>query len=168
MFVIKVENRIATEHPLTYENFLLLFPACPRQDTPTNEVIGPYGYEVFVHTSQPTPSKYENTPVSGPYVFDNDVWTNTWLSVPMTEEEIQQVNDLKWWEVRTQRNGYLRLSDWTQLPDSQLSDVDKESWRQYRQQLRDVTSTTLDPFEVILPTPPTPFPRPFIPGIITV
>ena len=42
--------------------------------------------------------------------------------------------------VRTQRDRRLYACDWTQLPDSPLSDEDKELWRTYRQQLRDITN----------------------------
>ena len=39
--------------------------------------------------------------------------------------------------VRTTRNGLLEDSDWTQLPDVQLSADELTSWKQYRQELRD-------------------------------
>lgn len=69
--VIKVENGQAVNHPLTYSNFLLLFPDCPVEEIPTNETLGQYGYNLFIHTP----------PVHGPYVQQEDgVWTNTWVS----------------------------------------------------------------------------------------
>ena len=40
---------------------------------------------------------------------------------------------------RELRNERLADSDWTQLPDSPLSTSDRELWRSYRQQLRDIT-----------------------------
>jgi hypothetical protein len=43
--------------------------------------------------------------------------------------------------VRTNRNGLLEDSDWTQLPDVQLTDDELANWRQYRQELRDWPST---------------------------
>lgn len=42
--------------------------------------------------------------------------------------------------VRSERSNRLYACDWTQLPDSPLSDEDKELWRTYRQQLRDITN----------------------------
>ncbi len=70
--VIKVENGQAINHPLTYSNFLLLFPDCPVEEIPTNEVISQYEYNVFVHT------KYQ----PGPYIQQEDgVWTNTWVQI---------------------------------------------------------------------------------------
>lgn len=56
------------------------------------------------------------------------------------------------------RNRKLLECDWTQTLDAPLSDEDKESWRQYRQALRDIPTTiTFDgyePSEVVWPTPP--------------
>ena len=72
--VIKVENEEAINHPLTYSNFLALFPDCLVQDTPTNEVVSPYGYEVFMPTPRP---EFE----AGSYIKQDDgTWTNTWIT----------------------------------------------------------------------------------------
>jgi hypothetical protein len=60
---------------LTYSNFLLLFPNCPVEENPTNAVIGPYGYEVFVTTPRP---EY----IHGSYTKnENGTWTNTWVQI---------------------------------------------------------------------------------------
>ena len=40
--------------------------------------------------------------------------------------------------MRTNRYFMLKASDWTQLPDSPLSDSKKAEWATYRQLLRDV------------------------------
>jgi len=42
--------------------------------------------------------------------------------------------------VREERNRRLVEADWTQLPDSPLSDASKARWAQYRQALRDITN----------------------------
>ena len=71
--VIKVENGQPINHPVTYSNFLLLFPDCLVEETPTNETLGQYGYNLFIYTPQP-----EYT--WGPYVQKEDgTWTNTWV-----------------------------------------------------------------------------------------
>jgi len=43
-------------------------------------------------------------------------------------------------EHRFTRDGLLTDSDWTQIPDSPLTDAQKTSWGVYRQALRDITS----------------------------
>ena len=40
--------------------------------------------------------------------------------------------------MRTRRNECLYCSDWTQLPDVPLNDEQRDAWRVYRQQLRDL------------------------------
>ena len=42
--------------------------------------------------------------------------------------------------LRESRDFLLGFSDWTQVPDSPLSDSDKTAWATYRQELRDITS----------------------------
>jgi hypothetical protein len=65
---------------------------------------------------------------------------------------------------RDQRNQLLLESDWTQIPDSPLTDAKKAEWTEYRQALRDVIESipvddfgavTIDgPDQVVWPTPP--------------
>lgn len=45
---------------------------------------------------------------------------------------------------RITRNLKLEASDWTQVPDSPLTDPQKEAWRTYRQALRDFPSVVGD------------------------
>ena len=75
LFVIQVESGSSINHPLTYSNFLLLFPECLVEEIPTNEVVGQYGYNIFTRTLPPTF-------VSGNYIQQEDgTWTNTWTIV---------------------------------------------------------------------------------------
>ena len=41
----------------------------------------------------------------------------------------------------SERHNLLVDSDWTQLPDSPLTDAEKQAWATYRQQLRDFPAT---------------------------
>lgn len=43
-------------------------------------------------------------------------------------------------------------SDWTQLPDSPLSEEEKQRWAKYRQELRDITKADGFPDNVVYPT----------------
>lgn len=55
--------------------------------------------------------------------------------------------------VRTTRNTLLTTSDWTQVEDSPLSEAKKTEWKNYRQELRDLTD--LDDLKTIIwPTQP--------------
>jgi hypothetical protein len=43
--------------------------------------------------------------------------------------------------LRSIRNSLLSNSDWTQLPDSPLTEAKRAEWATYRQTLRDITET---------------------------
>lgn len=45
---------------------------------------------------------------------------------------------------REKRNGLLRESDWTQMPDSPLTSEKKTEWATYRQSLRDLPTDVSD------------------------
>lgn len=88
-------------------------------------------------------------------IFENEV-VETKIYRDLTQEEIQEKEknliDNKWKQIRQKRNRLLLECDWTQLFDSL---VDKMSWSNYRQELRDIPQTYNDPNTVIWPTPPT-------------
>jgi hypothetical protein len=46
-----------------------------------------------------------------------------------------------WAAVRNQRNQFLLMTDWTQIPDNNLDEAAREEWRLHRQALRDMTTT---------------------------
>jgi hypothetical protein len=59
-----------------------------------------------------------------------------------------------WAAVRHQRNVLLAGCDWTQMPDLQIDPQVKSRWAQYRQALRDITSTQSDPTLIEWPQRP--------------
>jgi len=85
--------------------------------------------------------------------FIDGVWTQTWSITDATQQEIDERLSKKWQEVREERGSRLNSSDWTQLPDSPLTEEQKNAWRQYRQELRDITNQA-NPFEIIYPVQP--------------
>jgi hypothetical protein len=58
--------------------------------------------------------------------------TSEWSE--LRDYEIQEI-------IRMVRNRLLQESDWTQLPDSPLTDAKRAEWSIYRQALRDITKT---------------------------
>lgn len=62
-----------------------------------------------------------------------------------------RTNETQWLVVKGQRNSLLASSDWTQMPDVEIST--KVAWATYRQELRDIT-TQSDPFNIIWPSKP--------------
>ena len=70
-----------------------------------------------------------------------------------TPEEIEAETEAQWMNVRSRRNILLQESDWTQLPDVDLSDELKQEWLDYRRDLRNITNHP-DPFNLPWPTEP--------------
>lgn len=56
-----------------------------------------------------------------------------------------------WADIRSTRNNLLNTCDYTQMPDFP---GDKEAWAAYRQALRDIPQTFVNPADVIWPTAP--------------
>ena len=71
--------------------------------------------------------------------------------VPWTQDEIDAETAVQAATVRTQRNGLLTASDWTQVADAP---VNKTLWATYRQALRDVTTQTGFPWTITWPDAP--------------
>ena len=93
-----------------------------------------------------------------------DYWTGEdWLQkefLDPTEEQSAAVIEREVFEVtaaiRYTRRGLLTECDWTQLPDSPLSDSEKLQWATYRQELRDLTNFPEGSSfsDIVWPTPP--------------
>ena len=72
-----------------------------------------------------------------------------WLAYARAEE-----TDALSAEVRSKRDKLLANTDWTQVDDAPISAEDKESMRQYRQKLRDITAQSGFPSAVEWPEKP--------------
>ena len=80
--------------------------------------------------------------------------------IELTAEEVAEVEarvaaaDRDFTGVRMTRNGLLRDSDWTQLADVPLDADQVAAWVTYRQELRDLPSTSATVSGLTWPTPP--------------
>ena len=94
---------------------------------------------------------------SGPYEkpqFNEDIETLEWNS-ELKDWVIEPISEEFFWEVlRKERDLKLKESDWTQLLDSPLSESLRNSWANYRQELRDLPQNTSNPATTILTTQP--------------
>ena len=98
----------------------------------------------------------EDAELNGPYLegaFDPDTHTvvdGVAVQKPdsvLEEQEIKKATS----KMILLRDGRLKDSDWTQVPDAP---VDAAAWAVYRQQLRDLPANTTDPRNVVWPEPP--------------
>ncbi len=81
--------------------------------------------------------------------------------IELTQSELDELAaqaeaaDLDMSMVRSQRDGMLRSTDWTQLGDASLGDHTAEEWRTYRQALKDIPQNHTRVSTVVWPeTPP--------------
>ena len=79
-------------------------------------------------------------------IFVDGAWVEQWELADYTAEN----TDAQWSAIRSDRNQRLADSDWTQLPDAALTNVQTAAWASYRQALRDITEQT-DPFNIVWP-----------------
>jgi len=121
---------------------------------PSNELLA--DWNVFPVVDQPkpdyNPANQDCNQVNP--TLDNGQWLMTWEITAASAEEIAASLADKSDEVRALRNLRLADCDWTQLPDSPLSDADKTAWATYRQQLRAVPEQSGFPWNVVWPTEP--------------
>ena len=83
--------------------------------------------------------------------------------VPLTSDEIKDLEtrnaaapsetDIKWLQVRNERNSLLSETDWVVTKASETGVAVSDDWKTYRQALRDVPSQS-DPDNITWPTRP--------------
>jgi hypothetical protein len=65
--------------------------------------------------------------------------------------ERAKTSDEYWSEIRENRNQLLLDTDWTDLPNSPLTDAQKTNYQRYRTELRDMPQSTSNPKDVVWP-----------------
>lgn len=84
----------------------------------------------------------------------NGVWTEVWKEIPVQPEEITPADiEVKWNNIREQRNRLLSQTDYTQMSDTPIAPESRTAFVIYRQALRDVTSQS-DPYSISWPAIP--------------
>lgn len=95
------------------------------------------------------PPKHEDKKIR---VFKDGEWQyerdpSTRMEEPLTEEAMAR-------NIRGERFMRLLASDWTQLPDTQLDQAQKNRWTKYREDLRNVTKQKDFPNKINWPEEP--------------
>ena len=78
-------------------------------------------------------------------------WTIGWTTSSKTADETAEYDDNQAATVRSERDGLLGQSDWTQVADAP---VDATVWATYRQALRDITDQAGFPNDINWPVKP--------------
>jgi hypothetical protein len=79
-------------------------------------------------------------------------WKEQWVRLETTDEYKTAATTRKKQHVLTERQYLLSITDWTQMPDVQLTN--RTEWAAYRQLLRDIPEQTGFPFTIEWPNPP--------------
>lgn len=85
--------------------------------------------------------------------LSGSVYVQTYNITDADEETINKRREIKWSEVRSNRDSLLSECDWTQFNDSPISGSTLTDWQTYRQSLRDITNQST-PYDITWPNKP--------------
>lgn len=85
--------------------------------------------------------------------LSGSVYVQTYQISDADETTINTRKEIKWSEIREQRNQLLSECDWTQFQDSPITGSELTQWQTYRQELRNIT-TQENPYNIVWPTKP--------------
>ena len=85
--------------------------------------------------------------------LSGSVYVQTYEITDADTETINKRREIKWSEVRSNRDSLLSECDWTQFNDSPISGSTLTDWQTYRQSLRDITNQS-DPYDITWPNIP--------------
>ena len=139
--VVKESNRVLPINWKNVSNFNLLDEATLKS----------YGW--FPYSFEPATIPQNCIGNGSSFEITDDEVIEIQLYREKSQSEIDSEINSLWVSVRQRRNIELTECDWTQIPDSPLSDEVKEQWKIYRQQLRDITLQN-NPRNIDWPTPP--------------
>jgi hypothetical protein len=133
---------------INFKELIKRHPNVTFPKNPTNESLESIGYVCV------KPVENQVVQLHSTYLVEFDVELNSdgdYVRVPrqvsVTDEEAEIRRTRKWAEIRKKRNELLAKTDWIEAcPYSYM----QNEWKEYRQELRDITDTDLDPFEVVL------------------
>lgn len=129
--------------------FLVDLPIDENQNVPTGTELDSY-LKGFI----PTWHKERQDKLSKGISNTEDI-TKLVIPLPVIEPTIEELS----LQAREERNILLAKSDWTQTNDAPLTEIHKEAWKTYRQELRDLPTKDGFPINVIWPASPEVNPR---------
>ena len=138
---VKIVDNAVDQFPYSIARLQRDNPQVSYPKNMTDEQWESFGMYKVAHADMPTYDlRTEKVLRSEMPVNIDGVWTLTYTATAKTAAEIQAYDDMAAKTRRGERDTLLANSDWTQMPDSALSDEVKAAWATYRQALRDITS----------------------------
>lgn len=103
----------------------------------------------FVAVEQPPYPQNGKNHKPGVPVLKEGKYVGVWVEQDTPDFELRKT--IRERAARKDRDALLERSDWTQMPDAPLTEEQRESWKVYRQALRDVTLQPGFPWEINWP-----------------
>lgn len=150
LFLLADKNKKVEKWPLTDGEVRALFPNVSFPEDLTSANLSSFNIFPVEATVIPKPTKVLHRVALGVPEWDGVRFVRTYVEEPIPEDLVAK----RMKNIRQYRDRLLGASDWTQLADTNLSKPQKTAWKEYRQKLRDITSTIQDPFNFDWPTKP--------------
>lgn len=148
-----ISNGVVEKYPYSIGDLRRDNPQTSFPTNPSMETLAEYGVFPVQSAKQPDSVYTKNVTENHPQLV-NGAWVQTWLVEDASAEEVQQRTNDKVASVRAERNSLIADCDWTQLNDSPLTSTQKQAWAVYRQSLRDITTQSGFPWNVVWPNKP--------------
>ena len=153
MLYVKAVNGSVEAYPYTLETLRWDNPNVSFPASMTEEELEEWGVYSVQETAKPDENMTENISEGMPILEKTGKWIQSWVSTPVTTEEIYAAVANKWAEIRAERDAKLHDSDWVVTRAFETSTSVPVAYAEYRQALRDITNQG-DPLGVVWPNPP--------------
>jgi len=131
-----------------------LYSDNPNTSFPSNmDTASLQEWGVYEVSNTPKPTNYTKDVSEGTPELVSGSYQQVWVETDKSDSDISSSIELKWAEIREQRNVLLSDCDWTQFQDSPITGSKLTEYQTYRQELRDIT-TNENPFTLTWPTKP--------------
>lgn len=136
---IQLYNDKPYGNPVNQDNLSYLLPNIDFSKVITPSLLMGTGYGMYEWTVKPNVTeKYKKAIEVVPVLHEDGKYYQTWDIVDMTPLERATADQVETEKVQGLIRQYLQQTDWTQLPDTSLSEKEKQAYRIYRQSLRDL------------------------------
>ena len=151
MNYIHAENSIVIEYPYSVEklrsdNPETCFPAVMSEEELAAWGVYPLAEEAVPAFNEATEQLEQTAPI-----FKNGVWSAGWIVVEASELEKANRAAAQAAMIRFSRNQALSATDPTQLLDYKGTEIQRQKYAQFRQELRDVPAQAGFPWNVVWP-----------------
>lgn len=147
---VKITNNAVDTFPYSLKKLRADNPQTSFPASMTDTMMEDWGVYPVTISDQPSTAHNEIAEQNSAPTLVNSVWTLGWTKRSLTTDETNRESE----RVRADRDGLLQDCDWTQMPDSPLSDSKKTEWATYRTNLRNVPAQSGFPTNITWPTKP--------------